>query len=262
MNERIKAVIADKAEECESIIRIKELMNAWEMYCHNQEKWQNEVFVKDGPFPEYFNQKTKVLFIGRELYGDRNEDYSRVAEYWDSARRDMSSLRTFQSRLLYLAYGILHKEYRYEEWLKMPEAGELNKIFGEDSSKFEKTYSYAFMNASKILNTKTVNIGDTFGDFINDKTNLSFFIREIELLTPDIIVSGNLGDVGFIGSLMKSFRGKIKKTDIALSNPNLCVYMLNDTIPWIDSWHFSARKENFEGFYQPVCEIAAQLVNK
>ena len=182
--------------EIERMIRIDELMKEWATYCHSQELWKNAIFVEDGPFPYYWNQKIKILFIGREAYGmDPSE---KNIDYWSDIREP--SLGVFQSRLLYLAYGIQHGECSYDDWCKMPDAHRLNAIFAEDAQKLDGAFSNAFMNASKLVNTEGTKIGNICRSFINDKVNRLFFIREIELLAPDIIVSANLNDIGFFST--------------------------------------------------------------
>ena len=124
----------------------------------------------------------------------------------------------------------------------------------------KKAFSYAFMNASKILNIEGTQIGNTFRKFISDHENLKFIIKEIKLLNPDIVVSANLGDLGLIGELMKF--SDIKQAEKHLNNDNRFVYEFEGRIPWIDTWHFSAHKAHFENFYKPVCEAAKILLGR
>lgn len=239
--------------------KIEDLMKEWVKYCHS--KWPDDVFVKDGAFPFYEEQKTKVLFIGRELYGRRNDGDGLTISYWDE-RAGMDNLGVFQSRLLYLAYGIENRQCSEEQWKQMRNAKELNCIFAESKKrKGSSAFSYAFMNASKLLNTEGTHIGNKFSEFIDDEKNRYFIIREIELLAPHIIVSGNLGDIGFMGKLISS--GKVKLSSAQLNNQNRFIYIFEDKkIPWIDTWHFSARKADFEGFYEPVCGAAEVLLGE
>jgi len=230
---------------------IEALMKKWADYCHR--KWPKSIFVKDGAFPCYEDQQTKILFIGRELYGKKNDGDGLVINYWDE-RAGMDNLGVFQSRLLYLAYGISKGQCTEAHWKKMQCAAELDCRFATEE------FSYAFMNASKLLNVDGTQIGDVFYDFINDKTNQDFFIREIELLNPDIIVSGNLGDIGFMAKLEESC--KVKQSAKHLNSQNRFNYLFEGKISWIDTWHFSAHKAHFEGFYQPVCEAAAIFLGK
>ena len=232
--------------------KIETLMKEWAEYCHA--KWPEAVFVKDGPFPFYKEQTKKILFIGRELPGKINKGEEGSCIDYRDERFGMNRLGLFQRRLLYLAYGIKNGEYTFDDWSRMPEAEILDKFFAEDA----KNFSYAFMNASKILNTEGTKIGNTFYDFINDEENQKYFLREIEILDPDIIISGNLGDIGFMGKLMP--HGKIKQSTEQLNNNNRFIYTFENKIPWIDTWHFSAPKAHFEGFYEPICAAAKVLL--
>ena len=186
--------------EIEKMVRIDELMKEWATYCHSQVRWKNAIFVEDGPFPYYGQQKPKILFIPRELPGAINTGIGLTRNYIED-RLDMINLGIFQSRLLYLAHGIINREYSKRHWLKTYDsgkgAGKLNRKFSEDPAVIEGAFSYAFINVSKLLNTEGINIGKMFYTFIKDTVNRAFFLREIELLNPDIIVSGNLADLGF-----------------------------------------------------------------
>ncbi len=245
-------------EEINKITTIGALMNLWFDYC--QSKWPNAVFVKDGPFPFYDQQETKILFIGREAYG--MDSSVQNIDYWSDIRE--SSLGLFQSRLLYLAHGIINREYTEQHWLVTYDSGNgarsLNRIFAEDPAKCKGAFSYAFMNACKLVNTEGTKIGNTFRSFINDKVNRLFFIREIELLAPDIIVSANLNDIGFY--FHEEFADIVEyAADSDFNNENCYVwkYKLQSTgkiIPCLDAWHFSAIHPNFEGYYQPICSAA------
>lgn len=242
--------------------KIDKLMEEWANYCHRpQSPWTDSIFVKDGAFPFYEQQEPKILFIARELYGKQNKEDGLCINYWDE-RAGMDNLGVFQSRLLYLAYGIINGQCTLQDWLNMQEAKELDNSFAKSNETTEtKTFSYAFMNASKILNIQGTQIGDTFQGFINDPENLKFIIEEIRLLNPNIIVSANLGDLGLMRKLM-TFNNSIKQkeADKLLNNENRFIYWFDDKIPWIDTWHFSAHKDHFKGFYEPVCEAAKILL--
>ena len=230
---------------------ICELMKRWKTYCDAKPEWKGK-FVGDGFFPHYTKQTVHVLFIGRESYGLSGENYIESYNGMKTAN--------FHNRLLYLAYGIIHGQYTENDWIKMANATVLDKIFADPC---EDGFSYAFMNASKISNeTDNPALDETqFENFIRDKQNLDYIAREIQLLTPDIIVSGNLGDLGFF----KYFENAKKSENSSDHTKNRCVYHLkvgSKDIPWIDGWHFSAYKRTYESFYSPICSIAKDLLNK
>lgn len=249
-------------EEIERMIRIDELMKEWSTYFHSQAQWEKAIFVEDGPFPYYWNQKVKILFIGRELYGNRNAGDPPTIKYWDDEREGMQKLGVFQSRLLYLAYGILHGECSEDTWKKMDTATKLNSVFATDR---DEAFSYAFMNASKILNEKSVYIDrDIFGEFVKDKVNQAFFVREIELLAPDIIVSGNLNDLRFWE--FEEFKARLKPyNDLNCHKDDCFVWKYkvgNKTITLLDAHHFSAPGDTFKKFYEPICKTAKVFLSK
>lgn len=237
--------------------RIHELMKEWKTYCDAKPEWKGK-FVSDGFFPYYTElddngQNVRVLFIGRESYGLSEEDYIESYNGMKTAN--------FHNRLLYLAYGIIHGQYTENDWINMDEATVLDKIFAEPKCK--GGFSYAFMNASKISNeTDNPALDETqFENFIRDKKNLDYMASEIQLLTPDIIVSANLGDLGFF----KYFENAKKSENSSDHTKNRCVYHLkvgSKDIPWVDGWHFSAYKRTYESFYSPICSIAKDLLNK
>ena len=106
--------------------KIDALMKDWADYCHLEgSQWVNSIFVKDGAFPFYEQQNPKILFIARELYGKQNKEDGLCINYWDE-RAGMDNLGVFQSRLLYLAYGISNGQCTMKDWLNMQEAKELN----------------------------------------------------------------------------------------------------------------------------------------
>ena len=255
--------------EIELKTEINKLMEKCAAYCHRpQSLWANSIFVKDGPFPQYEGQRTKILFIGRELYGKQNKEDGLCINYWDE-RAGMDKLGVFQSRLLYLAYGIHKRECGLDDWLNMKEAKELNKLFANEGKPFDDQFSYAFMNACKILNTKSTYVGKDFQEFIKDPNNRVFFIREIELINPDIIISGNLNDLSFFtdaNDFYQEFKGKIEANrESQFHNENCFVWQYkinNKKIPWLDAYHFSRRGDTFEHFYEPICKAAKILLGK
>lgn len=247
-------------------IEIDSLMKSWAKFCHDQKQWEEAIFVEDGPFPFYEQQKTKILFIGRELYGKRNEGDPLTISYWNE-RECMEKLGVFQSRLLYLAYGIINGKYTEKDWIEMPNAKKLNDVLAIKEKRHGlKPFSYAFINASKILNTESKKTGEWFHEFITGdckEKNLEFLLTEISLLNPDIIVSGNLGYCHFFDYFKKPVLSNQENLDIDTSN--CCIWSLklkNKEIKWIDTWHFSAPKSNFDNFYNPVCKAAKILLKK
>ena len=231
--------------------KIDALMREWKKHCDGTPAWKG-YFVSDGFFPYYTKQAVKILFIGRESYGLGGADY--IEEYYGGM-----GTPNFHNRLLYLAYGIINGKCSERDWLDMPNAGRLDKSLATPAP---DGFSYAFMNASKIDNHtgKSDLVKEQFNVFIGDEANRAFIIEEMKLLDPDIIISANLGDLGFF----KYFNEKygIEEKDKSLNTPNRFIRYITlngKRIPWIDGWHFSARKSTFECFYEPICSIAKTL---
>ena len=155
-------------EEKDLESKINDLMGKWKEHCKG--KWKDKVFVSDGFFPYYTKQPVRVLFIGRESYGATKEDYDYIQSYNDNCNTP-----NFHDRLLYLAYGIIHRESTEKDWIKMDNATILNQSLAEVSG-----FSYAFMNATKLCNADSTNTDVTkFKEFISDKENQRCFIEEI-----------------------------------------------------------------------------------
>jgi len=239
------------AQKTEMQKDLEALMKEWKDY--SKKTWPKAPFVFDGFFPEYEGQGYRILFIGRESYGEADNDYIRAL-----LDGEMRNTDNFHSRLLYIAYGILNGEHTISDWIKMPNAKQLNHVFAEKDG-----FSYAFMNASKLNNnsgTTDVDAG-LFSDFIADPQNQAYFLKEIEILAPDIIISGNLGDKNFMTPFLES--KKVQKKDC--DNKNFLYYELTlngKLIPWLDGWHFSARRGSFDSFYNPICSKAKDILGK
>ena len=240
--------------EAELKANIKKLMDDWQEHCEGNPAWEGH-FVSDGFFPYYTKQPVKILFIGRESYGSEG-GFDYIEEYVGM------DTPNFHDRLLYLAYGIIHGECTEKDWLDMPNAGRLDKSLAESDG-----FSYAFMNASKISNYTGSQALDKkqFEAFMQDEDNRKFIIAEIELLDPDIIISANLGDLGFFKYFNEKY-GIEETNDKSFNTPDRYVRYISlngkQPIPWIDGWHFSAHKCTFKCFYEPICQVAKNLIGK
>lgn len=149
--------------------------------------------VFDGFYPFYFNQKPKILFIGREsrgLSGYNNMDVLWNA-YKNGKRIGKQSLNRslFHRRMMYLIYGIEHDFIEYEN---IPKANELGDSFGTLSG-----ISFAFMNLSKFSNDKISWQSDwgVIEQCYKDSTNgRNYIYEEVKILSPDIIITMGMKD--------------------------------------------------------------------
>jgi hypothetical protein len=207
-------------------------------------------FVSDGFFPGYYNQKMKILFIGRETrYIDGDCIQCTINQYKNDKR---ANNKDFTRRLLYIVQGIKHKgEYKFEnlEW-----ADDYAKEMVDTND-----YGFAFMNMSKYANFLDDYRADY--DFINqfledsNWENRNYFREELEILDPDIIITMNLWDGNIdrkyldlcFGKIeLDTNDGKVKLANIILNNKNVKI---------LDTYHFSKPLSDQKYFYDPLMEL-------
>lgn len=212
-----------------------------------------DYFVTDGFYPGYFNENNiKILFIGREArdVGDRI-----VSDLEWFGKYSVNAL-SYWRRILYLVYGIKMKGIR--EFNDIPYA---NDIMSE--MKKNNNFGFAVMNISKYGNT-SITGGKADKKLINrfltdTEDERNYIAEEIELLSPDIIITANLWD----GKISKDKLNKIfipknfKKLRYIKHKANLYDYKINDnkTVKLIDLYHFSKPGSDKELFYDPVITL-------
>lgn len=235
--------------EQEKKTQIDSLMFEWKESLPDKEK---QIFVEDGFYPYYFSKKPKILFIAKEALEMSKENYINTLFdcYVNEKTVGNKTLNqySFHKRLLYLAYGILNKKSSLEDFNAMPNASEIGDSFGSESG-----VSFAFMNISKSSNDKSVQADlDLIDESVAHGT--SFIKKEIEILEPDVIITGN------IGGLLFKILDKINVIEKLGGTPNecdVCVHEAiigNKSVPLLDCWHFSNfTKSDFENFYSPIC---------
>lgn len=221
-----------------------------------------EYFNCDGFMPGYFSAPKKVLFIAREARWASGQDRIQEDLYKAFETHDYS-MGLFWSRIIYIFYGI--RTEGKLEYSEIPMASGIYKEMAE-----QKDFGYAYMNISKYSNDEDDGASADF-NLINrsltDSIGKRNFIREeIELLDPDIIITGNIWDGGVNQEkLSKIFPLEDFKENTVPKALNgiVCDYSFklnNKQIRLIDLFHFSARnKSNEEYFYKPVMKL---LFNK
>jgi hypothetical protein len=201
--------------------------------------------VFDGFYPNYFSQKKRVLFIGRETRDMAESNYIEVLlnEYRTRKRigNQLLDNHKFHSRMIYIAYGILNDDL---EWQKIPYASEIGDTFGTKSG-----LSFAFMNISKLSNE-----GENWPsnwDTINTSVRLStegrnFIQEEIAILEPDIIIAMNLKEKY---NLLGDRIDWVPETEGLYSG---WLDSCGHRSLLIDSWHFSAPgMDSIKDYYVP-----------
>lgn len=243
--------------EKEKLKRLEKLFNEWYNVVLNNPTFRNYTekdLVFDGFYPYYFSQKIKILFIGRESIGINGENY--IENLYHAYKNNYIgsqhiNTNAFARRLMYIAYGILNN---MPEWSLVPYPNAIAETFATPSG-----ISFAFMNISKFSNSGENwqadwdLIENSYNSAINKGKNL--IEQEIEILEPDIIISMNLDDkINSFGTL----------SIIQETNPMVHEYWINSKngrkILLLNAFHFTAFKNDYDTFYQPLCEAALKKI--
>ena len=256
------------ANEVKLLKQLDTLFNGWKKVAKAPEDgfW----FVPDGFYPNYFSQNPKILYIARDpydLYGDYIEKF--LPQYLDGRSTNGKSINSvkFHKMLIQVAYGILH-ECSWNQSADNPSKPWVpcaSEICGDDRKIFEKV-SFAFMNLCKwsheSSNDGTKADWNAIGEFVEKSVTggKNYILEEISLLSPDIIITMNLGP-----ELIECFsQGKAKLID--KKDQNCYVYQLETEkgpIALFDPWHFSSLKNEETEIYNPlVKQIDAYWRNK
>ena len=241
--------------------KIDALCNEWKTVvgepCDPRPLW----FIPDGFYPNYLSQKVRILYIGRDaydLYG--SDDLCAEKTYIEKfIRQYVSGIMDngknvnrfkFHKMLIKVAYGLINGC----SWSDVPCASEIC----DNGKIFEKT-SFAFMNLCKWSHESD---GDGPGcaadwDTINRFIGLSvtkrrnFILEEIELLSPDVIITMNFGP-----RLIQQFSGVAEPCD---KHEDCFVYsltMAKSEVLILDPWHFSAtKKSECKNIYAPLLQM-------
>jgi hypothetical protein len=213
-------------------------------------------FISDGFFPGYYNQKIKALFIGRETrhMADEGDWIKHTIKNYENDNKQ--NRKKFTRCLLYIIQGIKNKGKLKFENLKT--ANDYAKEMASTND-----YGFAFMNMSKYTNITGKSDADY--DFINkflEDSNLeyrNYFREELEILSPDVIITLHLWNGGIDQRYLDLCFGKIEweKTNDAIDGKvNMSNIVLNGkSIKLLDTYHFASRYPEKEYFYDPVMEI-------
>jgi hypothetical protein len=223
----------------------------------------SEYFCADGFFPWYFSQTPKILFVGRETVQMSGGDYIAdcLAAYRQNSIAGVTVNRhAFHSRMMYLAYGILHGcGIAYED---LPRASDIAATFGT-----REGISFAFMELSKYSNdnedANSRRDKELMERFLRDSLSAgrNFFREELELLNPDITITMNLWECGVDNTLIEAALGNVAMEDGKTWQPHATVNRIainGRQVLLIDLNHFSSRKRTKECFYDPVMGIVRE----
>jgi hypothetical protein len=216
-------------------------------------------FNGDGFFPGYYNQKKKILFVGREARwvasGPYPEDYIANFINWFKHNDDHNN-KSFTRHLLYMTYGLKNNGIIKFKDVKGKTANGIAKEMVK-----ENDYGYAMMNVSKYSNEKdngAVADKNLINRFLEHSplNERNFFQEELAILEPDIIITGNLWDGKIDENYLDLCFGKMKKTkEIKGKAIQYEIGILQRKVKLIDIYHFSSRYSDKEYFYDPIMKL-------
>ncbi|MDR0552004.1 MAG: hypothetical protein LBG72_08330 [Spirochaetaceae bacterium] len=225
-----------------------------------------EYFCADGFYPYYFSQKKRILFIAREAVELSGKDFIlELLPHYHANEVGGKSVDAYplHSRLMYLAYGILHDGMI--PYNKIPYASEIAATFGTADG-----ISFAFMELSKYSNDNEDASShcdvELMSSFLRDShlEKRNFIREELEILEPDIILAMNLSECGLSTALLELALGQFTEIDWRSYTPNATVSAITingKQTPFIELYHFASRKSTQTAFYDPVMQIITSYPN-
>lgn len=255
---------------------LKNLLDEWRNFVSKKDKVNNgqrsklnpsDCFVYDGFFPGYYSEKKKILFIGRETRNSNDFVYTTINECFsnngDLDKGHLNDNNNWWRHILKIFYGIKNEGISFK---KVPSATKIAHDMCENAE-----FGFAVINISKYTNNSKKNWQTNLKlvhRFIEDseleKTN--FFQRELEILDPDVIISGNLWEANikneYLELCLPSERRQTppyRKVESYNPSINYWKYDLygngKKMVDFINTYHFSARKKDKEDFYNPVMKV-------
>lgn len=226
-------------------------------------------FNMDGFYPFYYNQPVRILFVGREACYMAGKDYIKTVHDL-LVNNNLSGWTVnqypFHRRQFYLAYGILrayangNTQPKFPEWDDVPSASNMasgeNRIFAVNRATNDQSISWAFINLSKVSNESgDYRTSPAYRSFVEDTTNQKFLRKQIEILSPDLIISANVYE-------LLDILGYEKDNGVDTQNKNCYFYppckskiTQKELPPFLNCYHFAAIKSDRHSFYDPVCDV-------
>lgn len=252
------------SEEADLLHQLDDLFNGWEKEVIPSEDKKNDYFfIQDGFYPNYLKQRPRILYIGRDahdLYDDTTYIEKFLPQYLSGrmgdAETNINGVK-FHKLLIEVAYGIIHEcnwNQSTDEPSK-PYVPAASEICGVDEKVFDRV-SFAFMNLCKWSHDDKIGADWTAIDEFVEKSvsaQTNYFLDEISLLSPDIIISMNFGP-----ELISRFSsGKFQLVDD--KNENCCVYKMeldaiHKPVFLFDTWHFSSFKSEEKCIFNPLVQ--------
>lgn len=214
-------------------------------------KTSPDCFIQDGIFPRYSEQKVKILYMGRESYD--LEGFNYIYQHYDWLKSKALNGSTLWRKMLRFTWGL---ENNTADWADVPSLDEILNNFASDDG-----ISFGMINYSKISRPHNGTTKADWQQIINfAKASLespkNFYIRQLEIINPDVIISMNVFDA-FDDVCLDVFEGALKY----ISHTNnksaaLFEFMLNNRkIPVIDTYHLGSTisdKEHYESIQEAM----------
>jgi len=229
------------------------LMNEWYDSLVNKgaDKEFIECFYADGFFPNYYNQKNKVLFVGREARYVQS-DYIATSLGW--LKNDIQKDNSFWGRIFKMVQ-LFKSDGKKEQLIS---AKDYAKEMGENND-----YGFALMNISKYSNY--LDSGgkadyDSINQFLEDSQleKRNYFQEEIKILDPDYIITFNLWNGKIENNYLDLCFGKRTPLDVyPKDSPDGRLYEIDlcgKKVKLLDIYHPSSTKPE-ECFYIPIKEL-------
>jgi len=254
-----------KGEELEKRKEINLLMKNWRNEVENVRKIKRDCyFASDGFFPNYFNQKIKILFIAREARWITADDYNDYIATFIKVffPRDNQNKNAFTRRVLRITEGIKNNGAIKFDNLKTADNIAKEMIKSND-------FGYAVMNVSKYSNERKDG-GNANKKMINNflehslSSKINYFQNELNILSPDIIITGNLWN-GIISKeyLKLCFGFDLEKIKPRKRNGSVDLYEINinnKLTKLLNVYHFSSRNTSDKNdFYLPIMKLLFEV---
>ena len=259
MKEEIKRFYSQKEQKL--LKKLDELFVIWEKRFEVENGW----FIRDGFYPGYLGARKKILFIARDCYDIYDGCYisNFIPQYTsglmngpNGSKKSINLVR-FHKLLIQVAYGILKGDKAPLSWSDIPYARDIcetGQIFHD--------VSFAFMELGKLSHdSESAGTGADWGK-ISSSVSIStdgdnLLRREIDLLSPDLIIGMNLNE----NPDGKDYYSIVFEKDISKTSSQICdcaIYQVRLTpkrsIPLLDCWHFSGRFSEEKFIWRPICE--------
>lgn len=213
-------------------------------------------FCADGFFPNYYNQKHKVLFVARETRDMAEGDYIEEFIGYFKDNNDHNQ-KAFTRHILQIVQLI--KNDGKIEFDELMSANDYAKKMVDT-----RDYGFAVMEISKYSNdTKDGGKADwkLINKFLEDShlEKRYYFQEELKILDPDYIITGNLLDGKIEKKYLDLCFGKLMPLQgYPKDAPEATLYEMDlggKKVKLVDTWAFALPGYDEDCFYTPIKEL-------